>query len=293
MIVEALRADQEAKQTIDKASMDQINAAYSKYEADAKDCVLGSAEHKAVYDEFMPQLLTLAGKPKLQAITIGIQEREKHEAAREKLDLVAKPSQMWLERRYGKCTDETVLDAFKSAIPKDQAVALTIKKAGGCAAYTGSYSVITPSEFAPIAGKLPKLTEGELKEVSSAINTAIAMPSYMLPLAYVCCPLTCCTTGGFAKPPWCGLCCGEPQMESKLALAVSHAQEKLSSKGARVETKKIKCRGGGTDKEFRVRANGAPIEEYSWDFNKHFLFIYMPTEATSSVAPVPLEVRRT
>ena len=81
-------------------------------------------------------------------------------------------------------------------------------------------------------------------------------------------------------------------MERNLAAAVSAAQEQAASKGVRVEAKKVAVRFGGTDKEFRVRANGAPIEEYSVDYNQHFIFIYMPIQATS-VAPVPIEVGRT
>ena len=80
-------------------------------------------------------------------------------------------------------------------------------------------------------------------------------------------------------------------MESNLALAVSKAQERFSSKGVRIEAKKVKCRAGGTDKEFRVKANGPSIEEYSIDFNRNFLFIYMQKEGDSP-APAPLEVDR-
>jgi hypothetical protein len=292
-IVEALHADVEAQATIDKATWTKIDALLAEYKEEYKNCTT-QAEHKAAFNKCFDPLWELVGKDKMNATTTGLREK----AARDKFDLVAKPNQRWLGRRYGKCTTETVLDAFTSAIPKDQAVAISIETPKGfCGPHVSGFSVIAPDDFAPIASKLPGLTEAEFSEMIGAISSTIALPTALVPLAYVCCLPTCCSTGGCGNEPWCGMgCCGETFMESKLALAVSEAQEKLAGKGLKIEAKKIRVRLGGTDKEFEIKNNGATqYEHITIDYNAHFLFVYMgesPAPPVVVATPVPMEIGR-
>ena len=293
-IVAALHADSEAQATIGKETWTKIDTLLAEYKEEYKNCTT-QVEHKAAFNKCFDPLWELVGKEKMNRVT----SRLKEEAARGLLDLVAKPNQKWLVRKYGKCTTETVLDAFTSAIPKDQAVAISIEAPKGfCGPHVSGYSVIAPDDFAPIASKLPGLTDAEFSEMTGAISSRIAMPTALVPLAYACCLPTCCSTGGCGNEPWCGMgCCGETFMEPKLALAVSEAQAKLAGKGITIEAKKIKVKLGGTDKKFEIKDSGdTQYDHITIDYNAHFLFVYMgdaPAPPVVVATPVPMEIGRT
>ena len=293
-IVAALHADAKAQATIDKETWTKIDTLLAEYKEEYKNCTT-QAEHKAAFKKCFDPLWELAGKDTMNRVSSGIRE----EAARKALDLVAKPDQRWLARKYGECTTETVLDAFTSAIPKDQAVAISIETPKGfCGPHVSGYSVIAPDDFGPFVSNLPGLTEAEFSEIIGAISSGIAMPAALVPLAYVCCLPTCCSTGGCGNPPWCGMgCCGEAYMEPKLALAISEAQEKLAGKGIKIEAKKIKVRLGGTDKKFEIKDSGdTQYDQITVDYTAHFLFAYTgdaPAPPVVVATPVPMEIGRT